>query len=231
MAVYSMPCFILALTAVLNGPAGPALNVKPEYLCSRLISATAWIRTKTQGVGTGWIADRGRRWLVTCLHVVGDQDRAEVIFPVRREGAWITERAHYIENQQALHEQGTAVWGKVILRQEKADLALIELEQIPERVTELRLSEHLPGISDKVHSVGHRHDCEALWIYSTGAVRQTGRLAEGYFWRGKRLAAGSLALVVQSPINIGDSGSALVNERGNVVGVLSAVRWQTPAAA
>ena len=197
----------------------------------RLIRATAWVRTTTQGVGAGWVVDGKRRWLITNLHVVGEQDRVEAFFAVQRDGKWIAERQYYLENQKALHDEGRAVRGKVILRREKSDLALVELEKLPEGIAVLPLAEKLSGPGQAVHSVGHRHDSEALWNYAKGEVRQVGKLTDGYFWRGKKLATNVPCLLIQSPINTGDSGSALVDERGEVVGVISGVRWQAPITA
>ncbi len=202
-----------------------------EELPDRLIAATAWVRTTTQGVGAGWVVDAKRRWLITNLHLIGEQDRVEAFFAVRRKGKLIAERQYYLENQKALHEEGKAVRGKVILRSEKRDVALIELEKIPGGVAALPLAEKAAGPGETVHSVGHRHDSEALWNYTTGEVRQLGKLTDGYFWRGKKLAADVPCLLIQAPINTGDSGSALVNDRGEVVGVISGVRWQAPITA
>src|SRR4051794_23955270 len=108
---------------------------------ARLLKSTAWVRTTTEGVGTGWVVDAKRRWLVTNLHVVGDQDRVEAIFPVERDGRVVAERQYYLENQAALHEQGRAVKGKVILRRPASDLALVELEKLPEGIVALPLAE------------------------------------------------------------------------------------------
>ena len=202
-----------------------------DDVSSRLVRSTAWVRTTTQGVGTGWVVDVKRRWLITNLHVVGEQDRVEAFFPVERDGKLVAERQFYLENQKTLHEEGKAVRGKVILRRETSDLALIELEKLPAGVQAMPLAEKGVGPGHTVHSVGHRHDSDALWNYTTGEVRQIGKLTDGYFWRGKKLASNMPCLLLQSPINVGDSGSALVNDRGEVVGVISGVRWQAPITA
>jgi tetratricopeptide (TPR) repeat protein len=123
-----------------------------------------------------------------------------------------------------LHDQGRAVRGKVVLRRDASDLALIELEKLPDGITALPLAEQPAGAGECVHSVGQRQDSEALWNHCTGEVRQVGRLTDGYFWRGKKLASNVPCLITQSPILPGDSGGAIVNEKGKVVGVLSGLR-------
>lgn len=209
----------------------PAARADGPDVHARLLKSTAWVRTTTQGVGTGWVVDAKRCWLVTNLHVVGEQDRVEAFFPVERDGRTVAERQFYLENQKQLHEDGRAVRGKVILRREASDLALIELEGLPKGFAALPLTDSLPGPGTEVHSVGNRHDADALWLHTTGTVRQVGRLTDGYFWRGKKLAAGAPCLIAQSPIQPGDSGGALVNDRCEVVGVLSGGRWQAQSAA
>ena len=74
-------------------------------------------------------------------------------------------------------------------------------------------------------------DLDNVWNVTTGAVRASGALADGYFWRGKRLAANAPALVGQLPIEEGDSGGAVFDRRGEVVGMACALRRQCPLAA
>ncbi|MCE9534132.1 MAG: trypsin-like peptidase domain-containing protein [Planctomycetes bacterium] len=214
----------LFLSIASAGVADDALNVH-----DRLLHATAWIRTTTQGVGTGWVVDAERRWLITNLHVVGDQDRVEAFFVDEKDGKPISERSYYLENQKKLHEDGRAVRGKVIRRSEASDLALVELEKLPSGIKALPLAENIPGAGQCVYSVGNRHDSDALWLFCTSEIRQVGRLTDGYFWRGKKLSADVPCLIAQSPILPGDSGGPLVNERCEVVGVISGFR-QAPQA-
>jgi len=223
MRFFLAPILLTLVPVVLHAEGSPQIH-------DRLLQATAWVRTTTQGVGTGWVVDAKRRWLVTNLHIVGDQERVEAFFVVREDGKPITERRYYLENQKRLHEEGLAVRGKTILRHENSDLALVELEKLPEGVTDLPLATTPAAPGERVHSLGNRHDAEALWLYTAGEVRQAGSLADGYFWRGKKLAAAAPCLILQSPIHPGDSGSAVVNDRGEVVGVISGGRWQAPQA-
>src|SRR5260370_35769283 len=51
-------------------------------------------------------------------------------------------------------------------------------------------------------------------------------MREGYFSGGQHLAKGAKLLLTDVPINEGDSGGPLVNDRGEVVGVCSAVAWE-----
>jgi S1-C subfamily serine protease len=191
----------------------------------------AWVRAENDGAGAGFVVDVGRRLLVTCRHVVADRETVEVFFPWRRGGELVTDRREYLGNRPALRDRGLLVRGKVLRRSDPADLALVELESLPPgtRAVSFAATPARPG--DAAHVIGHRQDLDTLWNVTTGPVRQAGRLADGYHWRGKKLAVGADALVGQWPTEEGDSGGPVLNARGEVVGMATALRRGTPLAA
>jgi S1-C subfamily serine protease/Tfp pilus assembly protein PilF len=224
---------LLLLPLLLVGaiPAGPSDPTSSEPLngaeiYQRTLPAVVWIHSADRGKGTGWLLDRSRRLLVTNYHVVGENETVEVFFPVSENGTVVAERGYYLEHREALRKSGHVVRGKVLHRNPDTDLALIELESVPEKAQALRLSAASAQPGDRVHSIGNRYDCDPLWVYTTGAVRQVRVWRDGYFNSGKQLAKGAHVLLTQSPINEGDSGGPLVNERGEVVGVSAAVIWE-----
>jgi S1-C subfamily serine protease/Flp pilus assembly protein TadD len=203
-------------------PAEPEVDVYRQTL-----RGTVWLITPAKGKGTGWVIDRGRKLLITNLHVVADHDAVDVIFPVRRDGRLVTERSYYTENIRDLQKAGRAVSGRVRRTDPDRDLALVELDSLPDDVTELKLAAAPPRPGEEVHSIGNRRDLDQLWEHTSGQVRQTFRTEEGYFWHGRRLAKGAAVVLAGSPILEGDSGGPVVNGRGEVVGVAAAVRWQS----
>src|SRR5262249_8483747 len=109
--------------------------------------------------------------------------------------------------------------GDVLLSDPRHDLALVRLESIPEGVTELKLADDSAFPSDLVHSIGNPAASDALWIYTSGTVRQ------GYR-RKVRLEDQEVEAQVmetQSPITPGDSGGPVVNDKGELIGVNAAV--------
>ena len=178
------------------------------------------------GKGTGWIIDRRRRLLVTCAHVVGDNETVNIIFPVRNGAAVVADRSYYFEHMTDLRATGTAVRGRVLKRNPSVDLALIELESLPPVIEELPLAKVGAQPGDRVQMVGCRYDVDSLWAYSGGSVSQVETLHKGYFSNGKELAKGARIISAQVPINEGDSGGPLVNERSEVVGIAAAVAWE-----
>jgi tetratricopeptide (TPR) repeat protein len=77
------------------------------------------------------------------------------------------------------------------------------------------------GPGDVLHSLGNPAASGALWVYSSGTVRQVYR-------RQMRYAGGQVVearvIETQVPINPGDSGGPVVNGRGELVGVNAALR-------
>ncbi len=219
-----MPLGAAAAVAVLFGsPSWPLRHAVA-------VPNVGWVHARPDGVGTGWVADAGRRLMVTCRHVVGEQKKVEVFFPQVRDGALVTEKAAYLGNRAELRKAGRLVDGTVVYKSDAADLAVIRLDALPPGIRGLPLanSEAFPG--EPVCSVGHRGDLDTAWNLTTGHVRQSGRLADGYPWRGVTLAKGAGSLLVQLPIAEGDSGGPVLDGSGNVVAVVTALRTRAPLA-
>ena len=227
------PLLLLLLGAAWAGsslPSGDDGRLTGAEVYRRTLRGVAWVHSPDAGKGTGWILDRSRRLLVTCAHVVGDNTTVNVVFPVREDGAVVADRGYYFEHMPALRKSGAAVRGRVLKRNPAVDLALVELESLPDGVEELPLADDAARPGDRVHVVGCRYDVDSLWVYSGGAVRQVQTLKEGYFSGGKELGKGARVVAAQAPINEGDSGGPLVNDRGEVVGVAAAVAWEEQGA-
>ena len=198
---------------------------------SDVVAACAWVRAENDTSGGGFVVDADKRRLVTCRHVVADRATVDVFFPWHRDGALVTDTRDYLGNRAALRERGLLVTGKVLRRHDAADLALVELESLPPGTKAVPLAATAARPGDALAVVGHRLDLDTLWNLTTGPARQTGRLALGYSWRGKKLAVNADVLIGQLPIEEGDSGGPVVNARGELVGMASALRRQTPGAA
>ena len=205
-------------------------------LASLIVSHSAfpsvvYLRADPDGVGTGWVVDADKRWILTCRHVVGEQTKLEVFFPTYREGRLITDSGNYLGRRAKLRESGHLQTGKIIRTSDELDLALIEVPSLPLGTRALKLADNRVSLGQSVRSIGHRGDVETLWNTTAGSVRQSGRLAEGYFWRAEKLAVDMPSLILQSPIEEGDSGGPVLDEHGGVVGMISALRRRVPLAA
>jgi hypothetical protein len=181
------------------------------------LKSVAWIfspRGKSAATGTGSLVDLKQRLVLTNYHVVGDVKQAVVLFPAYRDGKVIAERDYYRER---LKSQG--IRAKVIDLDKKHDLALLQLERVPDGARALALapSGAMPG--QNVHSIGNPGGSGALWVYTPGKVRQV------YHHRWKAKVGDEVkpfnsdVVETDSATNPGDSGGPLVNDRGLLVGV------------
>lgn len=202
-----------------------------ESTIDSAIASCVWIRAENDASGAGFIIDRQNRRIVTCRHVVADRDVVDVYFPWFRDGRLITEKAEYLGHRACLRDRGLLVVGKVVKKSDAADLALIELPSMPLRAAAITLRNQPVPPGDSLLGLGHRLDLDTLFNATRGSVRQAGRLTEGYHWRGKKLAANADVAIAQLPVEEGDSGGPVFDSRGELIGMVSALRRQTPTAA
>ena len=177
------------------------------------LSSTAWVLAKTDGStssGTGVLVDAEKKLLLTNFHVVGDARAAVIFFPDMKKGNPEVERNHYLKNVKKL-----GIRGRVLGVDRKRDLALIELDRIPEGIKAIKLAEKSGSPGQQVQSVGNSGSTEALWVFTSGTVRSV-------YQKQFRTGAGEhdfKVLETQSPINPGDSGGPVVNENGELLGI------------
>ena len=196
------------------------------------IRSVAYVRADPDGVGTGFVLAGDPPRLVTCRHVLGDRKTADVFFPrFDKNGGVLADRADTLAERDALKTSGQLVVGRVIASSDELDLAVLALPSIPNGVNGLSLAAFPPDAGAPVWAVGCRGDQATLWNVSRGMVRQSGPLRDGYFWQGKKLAVDAPGLAVQLPVEEGDSGGPILNARGEVVAVMSAVRRRVPGTA
>jgi tetratricopeptide (TPR) repeat protein len=194
----------------LSGRAG-AEELSRKEIYQRTLRGTALV-VQSKGTGTGWVVDVAKKHLVTNAHVVGASESVLVLFPDFEDGRLIPERSHYSKTAKAIR-------GEVIVSDPRHDLALIKLESIPEGVTELKLAAESASPSDQTHSIGNPSASEALWVYTFGTVRQVYRRKVKF----EDQEVDARVLETQAPINPGDSGGPVVNDRGELIGVSAAI--------
>jgi S1-C subfamily serine protease len=168
--------------------------------------------------GSGVLVDRPRKLVVTNYHVVGEETELVVLFPsYDTEGDLIAERSAYLETAPDLRRHGRLTGARVVARNSRCDLALLEVDRLPEDARAVPLAAASPRPGQQVHSIGNPGASDALWLYSRGTVRQVYRktfVLDGGFEVRARVVE------TQSPINSGDSGGPVVNDRGELVAVV-----------
>jgi tetratricopeptide (TPR) repeat protein/S1-C subfamily serine protease len=165
--------------------------------------------------GTGWLLDKERRIIVTNHHVVarGEEVMPErivhVYFPVIQDGELLTDRWKYAKELQGIP-------ATIIDTDPSRDLAFLVLDTVPDEAEVLQLSDTPTHPGDRVHELGNPGASDAMWVYTSGTVRQVYRtkttLTNGQVCE-------YLRVETQSPTNPGDSGGPVVNDAGEIVAI------------
>ncbi len=203
-------------------PASPQYT--PEEINRRLLWSTVFVLRaepggRSVGLGSGALVHGPRRLVLTNYHVVETADRVGVFFPDYAKGELVTAPRHYLDRAARL-----LVRAKVVARDPGRDLAALELERLPGGVTGLPLADRPASTGAAVYSVGASgarlgDEGGAFWRFSVGTVR--GRHRDAFrLQTGQSVAA--MVLETQKPVNPGDSGGPTVNDRAELVGVVSA---------
>ena len=182
-----------------------------------LKSAVLILALEQRGIssGSGALIDKENRVIITNHHVVDGALELAVFFPTYKDGKPVMARQAFV--QQA--RKGNVIKGKVLVADAKRDLALVQLDSVPEGVDALPLAKQQTSTGQTVHSVGNPGDSGALWVYTSGTVRAVYHHKWSNLVDRKQIFRDCEIVETQSPTNPGDSGGPLVNDRGEMVGV------------
>src|SRR5207244_3799090 len=132
-------------------------SVNPgQMVYQRLLKSAALILVQKQignqtsmGLGAGTLIDKTNRLVLTVAHVVGKAERVTVFFPTFKDGKIISE-PDYFYKAAATKE---AIVGKVVFKDDRRNLALVQLERLPDGVEPLPLSGSRPVAAQRVYSL------------------------------------------------------------------------------
>ncbi|MGE3804020.1 MAG: trypsin-like peptidase domain-containing protein [Gemmataceae bacterium] len=192
----------------------PRAELKPDEIYKQLLHSSVLIvgaNEKEFSIGTGSLVHVDKKLVLTNQHVVMNQRDLAVIFPEYKDGEVIADPLHYEKKE---------IKGKVVAHDATRDLALIELEKVPDSVKALPLARKSVAPGAKVYSIGSSGaGRRTLWRFSEGSVRQVSYL-EAKQRRSGILFKGHV-VETQSPVNPGDSGGAVVNGQMELCAVVS----------
>ncbi|HJQ15440.1 MAG TPA: serine protease [Allosphingosinicella sp.] len=194
--------FSKSLRALAADQAGSLRGAKETLVYKQAAPAVVLI-LRGAGLGSGVLVGADGK-IVTNAHVVGSSDEVGVIFKPVTEGVEIKEADVRV--------------GRVVRRDEVADLALIQVDSVPPSAKPLAVGSvsSIPVGSD-VHAIGH--PTGEVWTYTRGVVSQIRRK---YQWSIEdRLEHEAMVVQTQTPINPGNSGGPLLNDQLQVVGINS----------
>jgi S1-C subfamily serine protease len=183
----------------------------------KVLPSVTWIHVKLDrgtATGSGTLIDAERRLVLTNYHVVDEQPKATIFFPQMRDGQPIAERSYYTDRAATL-----SIPGKVLARNVKTDLAIIQLERLPANAKAVPLSASSAEPGSSVHSIGNAGKSGALFGYVPGKVRQVYVKDWKADLGGRVLTFRAKVVETDSATNPGDSGGPLVNDKAEIVGV------------
>lgn len=193
-----------------------AATSEPTAIADALTRATVWIRpTATELHLAGVLIEPNL--VLTAARGLDSADRVGVAFPIFENKTWIGERAPY-RDPVGMHLRGNWRGGEVIARDSSRDLALVRVDSIPASAKPVPLAAKLPQPGDAAHAMNHPGGLEFAWVYSAGTVRQRGRIK---LTDGDDIPAVA-AHLFQLPTQAGSPGGPVLNDRGELLGVLSA---------
>ena len=206
----------------------PRLPDRPaQQIYDEAIHSVVWIGTDLGngwvGKGSGVLIDKRRRLVVTNAHVVENARGISVFFPWRgTNGVLNREEDFYRQNRDWLETEGYATRGQVIAQNVRNDLAIVQLARIPTTTREIKhdFSKNVEDSmrqGDKVHILGNPGT--RLWNWTQGTFRQG--------WR-DCLPSGGTCLEIEGDSHGGDSGGAILNGQGMLIGIHAAGTGQVP---
>jgi putative serine protease PepD len=203
---HRLPQSLVLLALLTLGPEAMARDAAAGLVYQRSIRSTVWV-TGSQMNGTGWLADRPRRLIVTNYHLVQNDRVVHVVFPHWRAGKVIREPSYY---QQDRH----IFVGRVVARWPRADLAVIQLPKVAAGARPLRLAARPARPGGRVFWIGNSGP---LWIFRSAVVRR--RSLVNTRWNGQSFRVHARMLIQSPASRPGDSGGPVLNRNGQLVGV------------
>jgi len=154
------------------------------------------------GAGSGFVIDKEGH-IVTNNHVVEGADQLRVTFA-----------------------DGVVAAAEVVARDEDSDLAVIKVDVNPDRLVPLELGDSSSlRVGQRVVAIGNPWDLGGTM--TVGIVSALGRTLPGRFTPEMGLYSIPDLIQTDAAINPGNSGGPLVDSRGLVVGVNSAIRSES----
>ena len=102
--------------------------------------------------GAGVLIDKDKKLVITNAHVVGDARNTVIFFPDMKNDRPVVERDHYLDNVKQL-----GIRGRVISLDRKRDLALVQLEKLPNGAKPIELAGDSVTPGEEVQSMTDEH--------------------------------------------------------------------------
>lgn len=196
----------------------PADKAGTGNIYKRSIKSVVWVFDKVTATsartGSGTLIDVKDRIILTNNHVVGDEAMVYILFPIMdKNGNPINDRNAYVSQVN----NGTALKGKVLVREGKRDLALIQVDSLPKDTHAIRVAKDSVGAADNIHCIGNSGLSGGLFDYCPGSVRNVANHRGRP--RGADIEINCKMVEHTAPTNKGQSGGPVLNDAGDLVAV------------
>lgn len=185
-----------------------------------MVQILSFQKNKSTRQGTGFVADKANKLVISTQHLVGPGENVDLIFPEIRGDKVVTERDYYVKNPRF-------VKGKVIYRVPNRDLVIIEAESLPANVTELKPSNDRPKVGQQVQLIGNPVEGNSLWTYDPGRIKNVGSrtITDN---KGNSFSGFIVEVATDTPLNRLDRGGPLVNDKGDLVAIETPITQSSP---
>ena len=174
--------------------------------------ASAWVIAhkdrKILKTGTGFLVSRARKLLITNYHVVDTatayQDGIGVLFPFYQDSGAVADPRHYFRFDRPIR-------GWIVAADPQRDLAVIELDVVPNDAAELPLAPEGIQSGEPIYLVGNPGASPRLWEYNEGTADAASftKLTDGR--SGREIQARLVSVTARQPVRPGCSGGPAVN--------------------
>jgi S1-C subfamily serine protease len=191
------------------------------------LGGTALVWAKTDALtaqGTGVLVDKQQRLVVTAYHVVGAGKELWVLFPLYDGRRLLTVPLPYQERCK----HGEAIRARVVVADPRRDLAVLQLDSVPEDVREVVAATVAPRANDGIYFIGNPQAKNVLWDRAGGTAAGV-RKCSWVFPSGQEVSVDVLEVETGAGLEAGFSGGPALNAAGELVGVtLAAAEVQSP---
>jgi tetratricopeptide (TPR) repeat protein len=164
--------------------------------------------------GSGFLVDRGERLLLTNEHVAKVEQKVEVMFPMTADDGRI------LANRDLYFKKAPRIRGVCVGSNADRDLALIKLASVPNLVPEVKLAGKMLKVGDRTHLLGNPAKDPQVWVYGFGKVKEVGPAVLTFGPKDKVEATIMVLTTEDRKIGPGASGGPVVNDQGELVGVI-----------
>ena len=206
---------IVFLTFGIQGISNSQLPISPDKIKDESTRYVVWIVTE-DGSGSGVLISKNDRLVVTNAHVTDDDKEVQVFFAVRGSSGNVVRARPFYKNkdhQNTLQRLGYVTRGRVIAKYQhqgdEPDLAIVELDGLPETVNPIKLPTSIDysKLEGKpVHILGHP-DERPLWDWTGG------------FFKEKK----DSDLLIFADAYFGNSGGPVLYKDGSLIGITRAI--------